>query len=166
MKKFIRKEIEKQKAYFKRNNYLEKETNVGGRNLKYFILPANIVPDEIKRCLPDFIFRMTGNPKDGYILGISEKVPEKFRPYAILNEYIEFMEKDLSDSKRAVEAEKEVLKYVPEKIKLDYIKWRADFFQKILNGNKKNPELFMFSPNDVYTFEKNKLMLEKMILNF
>ena len=124
------------------------------------------MPDEIKKYLPDFVFRMTGKSKNGYVLGISEKVPEKFRPYAILNEYIEFMEKDLSSSKRVVEAEKEVLKYVPEKIKLDYIKWRVDFFQRILNGNKKNPEMFMFSLNDVRAFEKNELMLEKMILNF
>ena len=166
MKKFTKKEIEEQRVSFRKDNYLELEANIANRNLKYFMLPLEIMPEMIRKYLPDFIFRMTGEPKDGYVLGISYKVKEEFRKYAILNEYIEFMEKDLNNSDRAVESEKEVLKYVPEKIKLDYIKWRADFFQRILNGNKKNPEMFMFSPSDVCAFEKNELMLEKIILDY
>jgi len=157
MKEFSKDEIDKYRDIFRNKGYAETEANIAGRNIKYFNLPPSLNSD-----LPNFVFRLTGQPHDGYVIGVSEQMDERFRPYAALEEYIEFMELGISRPNRVVESETEVLKHVPGEFKTDYVNMRLQFFRALLAEANEKPEQYLFSPSDEKEFRKNLKMLERL----
>ncbi len=161
MKKFSKKEIEEGREWCLSKGYPRVEVRLGGRHISYFLLPQSLNED-----LPGFVWRQTGEPSDGYVIGVCESVPVEFRPYAALEEYIEFMEMGLETPNRVVDSEKEVLGLVPPHLLLGYLTFRRDFFRRLLGCNRTNPETYLFSEEDVREFEKNLGMLEQVVSSY
>lgn len=162
MKRFTKDEIDATRNYCRKQGMPELELHLAGREFAYFVVPQSVNLD-----LPNFVFRVTGNSEDGYVFGVDERVPETLRPYALLEEYIEFMEKGIGEEDRVLDSEFEVLSIIDdEKVKRDYVLMRRDFFRNLLRQNETNPEKYMFSEDDVVEFRKNLSMLEEMARNF
>ncbi len=157
MKKFSRKEIDDMRNYFEEEGYEQRHSSIGKRDVSYFCLPQLLNPD-----LPNFVFRMTGEPEDGYVIGVSSNIPDRFKPYFALEEYIEFMEKGIVTEGRVAEAEKEVISFVPDALKKSYINMRLEFFRTLLGQSDKSPGKYLFSEDDVTEFRKNIEMLQKI----
>ena len=159
MKKFSKEEIDNGRKYCRDKRFTELEVSVGGRNINYFVVPSSVNPD-----LPNFVFRMTGDPKEGYILGVDEGMSEELRPYALFEEYVEFLEKGIDAKGRVVEAEAEAISLIrDESLKERYVLMRREFFTKMLEENEKHPEKYLFTEADVVEFKKNLSMLDEIL---
>ncbi|MEK6892656.1 MAG: hypothetical protein AABX07_00465 [Nanoarchaeota archaeon] len=155
MKKFTKAEIEGARNYFRKQEFQEAEATLGARRFSYFIIPHSIEPN-----LPNFVVRLTGEPSDGYVLGISDEVNEKYRPYALVHEFIEFVETKADVQNKCRRALEEELKLVPEELKSDYLKMRRDFFRALIPYCRKQPE--SYTANDLSQFEQNLKTLEAL----
>jgi len=105
--------------------------------------------------------RLTGNSQDGYVLGISDKVDPMHRQYAVAHEYIEFIEIGIDTPNKCITALDEELKLVPEDIKPDYIRMRAEFFRDLVSYGSKKPE--SFTTDDLRQFRQNATRLEDLM---
>ena len=157
MKKFTKEEIENGKRYFKSQEFPEVDVVLGDRSFSYFLIPQSQEPN-----LTNFVLRMTGDPDDGYVLGISDNVDERFRQYAVAHEYIEFTEIGIDTPERCTRALEEELNLVPSEIKQDYIKMRQDFFKDLISYCTKQPQFY--TQNDLDQFQHNVDTLDKLII--
>ncbi len=155
MKKFTKIEIEETKKHFRSKGYEEVRVELGNRDFSYFILPQSINPN-----LQNFAFRMSGDPKDGVLIGVSDKVKEGFRKYVAIHEYIEFAEIRYDERNRCVLALDRELNLVPESIKPEYLKMRRDFFEALVKYCKIYPQLY--TDDDIDEMEISKRNLEEI----
>ncbi|MBI2139197.1 hypothetical protein HYU13_06410 [Candidatus Woesearchaeota archaeon] len=129
-------------AFINSNKFPEVKAEVGGRSFSYFVIPQELCP-----ALPDFTMRMTGGKRDGYVLGVSDPVPEEFRHYPVLHEYVEFIEKGIDFRGRCLAglaAEEIAIQElaVPGIRKEEYFRRRKDFFTNLLLQGKDDPDNF------------------------
>ena len=127
MRKFTKDQIEGARTHFRSREFQEVEVTLDNRTFSYFVVPQSEEPN-----LPDFVIRLTGESDDGYVLGISDSVDERYRQYAVSHEFIEFVETGIDTPDRCIGALEEELKLVPEDIKPDYIRMRRDFFRNLI----------------------------------
>jgi len=156
MKKFTKQEIYGARKYFKGRKFQEVDVNLGNRSFSYFVMPQILAPE-----LPDFVFRCTGNPGDGYVFGISDSVAEQYRQYAVAHEFIEFTEIGMETPNRCVKALEEELKLVPEEIKPDYLRMRKTFFDTLIKYCAKHTE--DYTENDMREFKQTLSRLEQLV---
>ena len=135
MKKYAKCEIDQAREYFHGQGFQEESAMLDKRAFTYFVLPQAIEPN-----LPDFVYRCTGDPSDGYVFGISDSVRKDFRKYAVCHEFIEFTEIGLETQGRCRNALSEELGLVPEGIKPEYISMRKNFFANLLDYCSKQPD--------------------------
>jgi hypothetical protein len=155
MKKFTKEEIDGTRAYFKSQGFEEVEVDFVGRKFSYFVLPQSLEPN-----LPDFVFRCTGNPKDGHVLGISDSVREEFRRYAVFHEYVEFTQIGMEQPNRCVSALDIELDIVPDEIKPGYVRMRRDFFRNLIAYCSKQPD--KYTSEDLNEFKGSLSRLEEI----
>ncbi len=155
MKKFTKAEINGARTSFEKG-FEKVSVTLGERDFSYFVLPQSL-----EEKLPDFVIRCTGEPSDGYVLGISDSVDERFRQYAVAHEYIEFTEIGIDAPDRCVRALEEELKLVPDNIKPDYIPMRRDFFAQLIQYCSSQPELYTSA--DIAEFQKTLTRLEELV---
>ena len=159
MKKFTKAEINGARAYFKSKGYQEVNASLGNIQFSYFV-----VPQAIEKDLPDFVIRLTGEPDDGCVFGISDSVDERYRQYAVAHEVIEFTEIGIGTPDRCTKALDEELKLVPDEIKQDYAKMRMEFFRNLIQYCSKQPALY--NESDLNQFKKNAARLEETVKSY
>jgi hypothetical protein len=154
------KEIEKTEKYFQRNNYPLIETEVAGRRLLFYQLPQSLNPD-----LPDYILRVTNDETKLYVMGVCDSIPEEIQPYFVLAEYIEFIEMGLQKKGKVVDAEKELLRTIPENLKESYVGRKIALYKKELELDLQEPEKYLLLEEgrkefkDAICFLKDQLTL-------
>ncbi|NQU98441.1 hypothetical protein HQ533_03155 [Candidatus Woesearchaeota archaeon] len=156
MKSFSKDEIEGTRNFFRNKNFQEVDVSLGDRTFSYFVVPQSQEPN-----LVNFVVRLTGKPEDGYVLGISDSVDSRYRQYAVVHEFIEFVEIGINTKDRCVKALDEELKLVPEDLKPDYIRMRAEFFRNLIPFCSKQPEFY--TNDDLNQFRKNLAKLEELV---
>ena len=148
MKKYTKADMEGARDYFRNNGFPEVDVALGVRNFSYFVMPQSLNPS-----LPDFVYRCTGEPEDGYVFGISDSVDEIFRPYAVAHEFIEFTEVGIDTPNRCVSALEEELKLVPSDIKNDYVAMRKSFFENLIEYCLNQSETY--TESDISEFRQS-----------
>lgn len=154
MKKFTKQEIDGTRTYFEQEGFPEVRASLGEHSFSYFVLPQELEPK-----LQGFVMRMTGEQSDGYVLGIADSVKEKFRPYAVAHEFIEFTKIGIDQPDRCVRALEKELELVPEKYRQEYIPMRRAFFKKVIDYAKTDDS---YSEEDVSEFRKSLQRLEEL----
>ena len=154
MKKYSKEQIDETRNHFKKERYAEIGVSIHGNDFSYYVLPKSLQP-----ALPDFVFRMTGEPEDGYVFGISDSMPDAFRQYAVAHEFIEFTRIGIDTQGRCVEALRTELMLVPEDIKSDYINRRMDFFNNLVEYCKNQAD---FTPEDIIEMQQSLSKLESL----
>ena len=104
MLKFERESIEEWREKFIERKYSRKIAQLDDRSIDYFVLPKTIFQG-----IPNGLFRMTGGSHDGYLIGVSQEVPEIIQPHFALSEYDEFMIYGLTDPDRTLHSEQNML---------------------------------------------------------
>lgn len=155
MKKFTKSEIDRWRAYFEGQGFKQAEAEVGDHKFGYFVLPQSLEPR-----LKNFVFRCTGEPFDGELFGVSESMDERFRPYAVAHEVIEFKKIGIDTCGRCAMALDEELKLVPKEIKQEYIKMRRDFFRDLVKYCERKPE--HYNESDIDEFKQTLARLEEL----
>lgn len=155
MKKFTKAVIEGQRTHFRNQRFQEVEVTLGDLTFSYFVIPQSQEPR-----LPNFVMRLTGEPDDGYVIGVSGNIEERFRPYAVAHEFIEFIRIGIDTPNRCVRALEEELKLVPGDIKQDYIRMRTGFFRELIPYCEGYPNLY--SEEDLNQFRQNLITLERL----
>ena len=156
MKFFTKAEITGTRAYFEREGFEEVQVNLGEREFSYFV-----VPQSLELGLPNFVMLMTGDPDDGYVLGISDSVDPVHRQYAVAHEYIEFVETQADVPNRCTMALDEELRLVPDAIKPGYVAMRLQFFTDLIGYCSGQPELY--TEDDIGQFRENAAKLESLM---
>ena len=155
MRNFAPEEIEGVRRLFKKNGYPEVDTSVGGRRVHYFVLPSSMNPN-----LPGFLYRATGDSKEDYVIGVDERVRADLRPFAVLEEYIEFLELGVNSRGRVAKAEGEVLRLLSTDLLHDYVSMRLGVFRKELELARRQPEKYLLTDEDREEFEAAIKLLE------
>jgi len=111
----------------------ENEVRVGqveydGRQVTYTVLKKGLEPR-----LLGFLGQSEGN------FFISEEVPEAYVEPQLIHEIIEFTEL-VGEKGRCLESLKRELETVPDEIKVDYIKYRLDFFARLIEFYKESED--------------------------
>ena len=156
MQRYSKQEIDRLRDFFRSKSYSEVTVELGSRKFSYFVLPQALEPK-----LLDFVFRCTGKPEDGYIFGISDKVREDFRPYAVAHEVIEFTEIGIDRHNRCLTALEQELSLVPDNLKREYIEMRHRFFRNLVVYASGKPE--SFTPEDNAEFRQSLGRLEELV---
>ncbi len=85
---------------------------------------------ELEPALPGFIGQFEGH------FFISEEVPSEYRELQLIHEIIEFTEL-VDQPGRCLQALKTELKLTPEDIRDEYLKYRKDFFERLIAYHTK-----------------------------
>ncbi|MES2023375.1 MAG: hypothetical protein V4439_01705 [Patescibacteria group bacterium] len=112
--------------YIKNNEVSTGEIEYGGKKYFFTVLKKEVGP----KTLPGFL------GKDGEHFFISEEAPEKFRVLQLTHEIIEFTELE-GKKGRCLEALKRELLLVPDEIRKEYIEYRRNLFNNLIQYYKK-----------------------------
>lgn len=156
MIKFSKQEIDKWRRNFVERNYPKRQANLDSRLIEYFVTPVQLFQG-----IPNGLFRMTGDPQDGHLIGVSAEVPIEIQPHFALSEHDEFMVYGLDDMERTLHSEQNILRvlgesdlreiYVPNKIKL---------YDHIIGNAKGNLAKWGFTKQDYNGFVQARDFLE------
>ena len=148
MKEFTKYEIDKWRITFIERKYPQRKANLDGRSIDYFILPVDIFQG-----IPNGLFRMTGNPRDGYIIGVSAEIPTEIKPHFAVSEHDEFMIYGLNDYRRTLHSEENILKILGESnLKSIYVKNKIKLYDYMISNTKDNLESWGFTEEDYEGF--------------
>jgi hypothetical protein len=135
----------------------EFKVDLAGRAITYFEMPK-----ECNLELENFAYQnTTGNPQDGYIIGVSEGVKRDFQPFWAFHEFVEFMEigKNVQGRcKKAVEIE---LKILPGRFLPDYLRLRTKFFNDLVRYAKEHN----YDADSLREFRASRDYLNKLMRN-
>ncbi|MFA5992811.1 MAG: hypothetical protein WC796_03840 [Candidatus Pacearchaeota archaeon] len=156
-KKYTREEIEGSRNWMRKNCFPNVQVDLAEAGLRfdYFVMPQNLCPQ-----LPDFVYRCTGSPEDGYVFGISETVPEIFRPFAVAHEFMEFGQIGLDVNGRCLQALEKEIELVPGDIRPEYIKMRRRFFDNLVKWTRAQPD---YDQLDIVEFEGSLARLNELV---
>ncbi len=150
MKKFTREEIDEWRETFIERKYPQREANLDGRRVDYFVVPADLFQG-----VPNGLFRMTGDAQDGYIVGVSAEVPLEIQSHFAVSEHDEFMVSGLDDLDRTLHSEQNIMHilgrselgkiYVPNKLRL---------YDYMIENAKGNLDSWIFTEDDFAGFVK------------
>lgn len=153
MRIFNKEDIEKMRDLAESNGFEKARASVDGHSFEYYVLPSNVNPE-----LKNFVWRVTGKPEDGYVLGISEDVKEEFRPYSVFHELYEFNTLGIQNPDRCSLASHKELLEVPSLIANEYSEMRSKFFRDLRGFALKNPR--EFTREDLKHFLKSKAIFD------
>lgn len=150
-----KRDINKGRRDFRSWGFKEEKIEVGGRKIAYFEMPS-VLGGELKT----FAYQLTsGNPEDGYVIGISDSVRRDFQPFWALHEYVEYME--LPGVKgRCRMALDEELSFLPDVLTGEYIPVRADFFRNLVKYARAHPE--QYSTEQIAEFSASRDRLNRI----
>lgn len=154
MESFSSEDIKKWKGIFRNRRYAEKITDISGDDLRYFVLPSSLFGE-----IPNGLFRMTGERRtDGYLIGVSEQVPEIIQPHFAVSEYDEFVVYGLRDEKRTLHSEQDMVGLLNRDRSFDlldlYIDRKSTLYKHLISVADENRDVFKFSERDVDGFKE------------
>ena len=158
MKSFSKDNIDYWRNEFTSRNYTKCDGCLDGRVVEYFVMPSNLFNG-----IPNGLFRMTGEPKDGYLVGVSDETPGIVRPHFAMSEHDEFIVYGLGDENRTLNSESNMIRIIGEGeiVKDYYIKNKLALYYYILNNSKDCLEEWGFSRKDYEGFQRAVEFLEK-----
>jgi len=160
MIRFTREQIDEQRKKFQDSGRSQGVANFGGELIDYFLLPAEWGRG---KGLTNFLFRMTGEPDAGYIVGVSDNVPEQIRDAYVFSEWAEFMRYGLEDRDKALHAEQEVVSNLSGEVQSEYRINKARMYFEILAGVRRDGlKEWGFNISDVKGFIRAKSFLENL----
>ncbi len=159
MKKFKEKDIDKWGKEFINRRYQQDTASVDGRKIDYFIMPIDLFQG-----IPNGLFRMTGDKKDGYLIGVSEEVPNIIKPYFVVSEHDEFMVYGLEDLGRTIHSEQNMIRILGQKeqLKKNYVNNKIILYQHMVEKSKDNLEQWGFTQEDYCGFQKALEFLKRV----
>ena len=145
MKKFDRVDIDMWRAEFVNRRYLHQVACLEDREVDFFVLP-----DSLFEGIPNGLFRMTGDKKDGYLIGVSWQVPEVVQPYFAISEHDEFMVYGLDDLDRTLHSEQNMIGLLEHCMPLAraYAKEKLVLYDHMLGCSKEALGELGFTPED------------------
>ena len=158
MKSFTKQEIDQIREEIINRQYPKKTTSMNNQTIEYFLMP-----NELFQGIPNGLFRMTGEQEDGYIVGVSEQVPELIQPHFAVSEHNEFMVYGLKDKNRTIHSEQNIVKILEKEeiLKPLYINNKLKLYDHMLIHSKKNLKAWYFTQEDYKGFQKAKEYLEQ-----
>ena len=149
--KFTKKEINQWREEFIKRKYPQKVVERDSSSIDYFVMPTVVFQG-----IPNGLFRMTGNFEDGYLLGVSQEVPEKIQPYFAASEHDEFMVYGLNDSDRTLHSEQSTLESLKaeQSLRSLYIDNKLVLYEHLLRISRDNLEQFFFTVEDYHGFQR------------
>tara|TARA_Y100000310_G_scaffold124700_1_gene123492 strand:- start:114774 stop:115310 length:537 start_codon:yes stop_codon:yes gene_type:complete len=151
MLSFNKTEIDTWRVKF-HQDYQQKTAKLDYRSIDYFILPKDIFKDPNGKQIPNGLFRMTGEPRAGYLVGVSEQVPEELKPYFALSEHDEFMVYGLGDPMRTLHSEQKIVSLLNPDLKDNYVKNKLKLYRHITREAKGDLPNWRFTLNDYNGF--------------
>ncbi|MEK6800920.1 MAG: hypothetical protein AABY05_03230 [Nanoarchaeota archaeon] len=150
MKKFTRENIDRFRGMFVEKGYPQKQSNLDGRVVDYFVMPKPLFQG-----IPNGLVRMTGDPQDGYVVGVSDEVPLEIQPHFALSEHDEFMVYGLGDLDRTLRSERHMLGILGgSNLKPTYITNKLTLYGHLLANAKDNSDTWLFTEEDLRGFER------------
>ncbi len=147
MKQYSNEEIVSARERMQRK-FQEETAEIGESKFTYFIMPQELNPN-----LVHFVWQCS-NAQTG-VFGISDSVPQLYRPFAVYHEILESKMSGEDKCRRALEME---LKLVPQEIKRDYALMRSNFFKQLTEYARVNN----YGEERVKAFEDNASKLEQI----
>ena len=150
MKEFTKAEIEQGRKFCESNEYPEKKANLDNRSIDYFIMPQDMF-----KGIPNGLFRMTGKPSDGYVVGVSDEVPKIIQPHFAMTEHDEFMVYGLKDPDSTLHSEQYMLNLLENEKDLRnfYSENKIKLYDYMLRNTDKHSE-WLFTPEDTAGFSR------------
>ncbi|MEK6890675.1 MAG: hypothetical protein AABX03_00905 [Nanoarchaeota archaeon] len=148
MDKFSKELIDTWRENFTQREYPKREANLDGRVIDYFVMPTSLFQG-----IPNGLFRMTGNPGDGYIIGVSDEVPVPIQnPFAV-SEHDEFIVYGLDDMDKTLHSEQNMLRILnnPD-LRNSYIKNKLVLYSYMVENARGNLDKWHFSEEDYAGF--------------
>lgn len=148
MKEFSREEIDAWRKTFVGRGYLKKEAELDSRIVEYFVMPVNLFQG-----IPNGLFRMTGKPSDGYVVGVSNEVPLEIQPHFAISEHDEFMVFGLNDLERTLHSEQNILRIIGESdLKQTYVPNKLKLYEHLITNAKGDLGKWGFTEQDYLGF--------------
>ena len=128
-------------------------------DLVNIIFPYFVLPQSMNQNLQDFALAMVTEDKSHYLFGVSDSLPEAYRPYWAFHEFVEYVGEPESPE-RCVRALERELSIVPNEIKPEYLLRRLTFFQNLVRYASGKPD--EYAPKQVNKFQKSLSRLEEL----
>jgi hypothetical protein len=151
MYKFKKPDIDKWREEFISRKYPKMEAMIDNRSIDYFVMPTNVFQG-----IPNGLFRMTGEPNDGYVVGVSTEVPDVIQPHFALSEHDEFLVYGLDDSDRTLHSEQNMLTILKDEdaTKKLYIDNKVILYEYMLEKSRDDLEKWGFTKDDYSGFQR------------
>jgi hypothetical protein len=154
MLKFTKAQIENTRRDFISQDYPQKVAQLDGRCIEYFIAPSGLYIQEGIH-IPNGLFRMTGEPQEGYIVAVSDEVPKIIQPHFAVSEHDEFRVYGLEDLDRTIHSERNmienILKNEPS-LKENYAKNKLALYEHMIKHSEGNLDGWGFNQQDFEGF--------------
>jgi len=152
MTRLSEEEINQTRDYFFSQGFPLRQVRVGGKDLSFFVLDANLNPN-----LKNFAFVCVGNRHEDRVVGVSEDVPKEFQKYWAFHEETEYVDIGEEVKGRCLLALDKELAIVPEKIKPVYIPLRTQFFRDLVGYAEARPNNYSREQVAEFVASRDKL---------
>ncbi len=151
MKTFTKSEIDAQRNEFANSGYSLRAARLEGRNIDFFVMPVSVFDG-----VPNGVFRMTGEPDAGYLIGVSQFVPEIIKPHFAMSGYDEFMQYRLANPNRTLCSEQNMMQILngDSFMKSRYRSEKLRLYNRIIVDAFGNLEKWDFTPADYTGYQK------------
>ena len=150
MKSFSKIEIDKWRDNFAKRDYPQGVACLDGRSIDYFVLPTNLFQG-----IPNGLFRMTGTPSDGYLVGVSEEVPVIIQPHFAMSEHDEFMVYGLDDVDKTLHSEQNMMRVIGDaSLRGTYVDAKVALYDHMLRESAGSLEQWVFTQGDYDGFQR------------
>jgi len=160
MKRFTKAEIDSIREKYIGEGYPQKTSRVGETPVDYILLPTHLGKSA---GLSQFLVRATGNPGDGYFVGVSDNTPEHLQNAYAYAEWAEFMKYGLEDSEKTMNAERDVISRLSGDVQREYAERKANlYFEMLIGVSDKGLDYWKFSIDDVKGFARARRYLNSV----
>ena len=148
MKKFTKSEIDEWRNIFIKRKYKLGFADLDNRSINYFLMSNDIFGG-----IPNGLLRMTGDPRDGYLVGVSDEVPKTIRPHFAMSEHDEFMIYGLEDDDRTLHSEENMLRVIGNnEIRGEYVDCKLELYRHMLSLPTDTFKSWEITKNDLDGF--------------
>ena len=165
MKEFSREEIDTWRKKFISRGYPQKQAHLDERVVDYFVMPKERFRLTLESPLiPNGLYRMTGKPEDGYLVGVSEEVPEIIQPHFAMSEHDEFMVYGLGDKDRTLHSEQNIIRILDSsELQPTYITNKITLYDFLIDISREDPAQYGFTLQDYDGFVRANEYLKSVL---
>lgn len=147
------------KNFYREKGYPTFEVMHEGQTFHPFVLPSSLstLRNFVQRITPTTVeMQSASNVDDVTVFGVSEEVPEEFRPYCVVHEIIEFLHLGIERKGRCALAAAQEYRLVVESGKfsatqlMEYATLRRNFFRDLIQFVEGTSS---YTPDDITEFK-------------